>query len=122
MGAEKVVPALHTLIEDAESDLPDGLRNILYEGCQEGPSGVPSQRPEIRLQSAPLHHNTTTTNGAWTTTTDTYRRPEVLSDYEPAFSLDRRSPDTGCWAAPCSPRLSCAKELGVLPTKRGAVS
>jgi transposase len=35
MGAEKVVPALHALIEDAESELPDGLRNILYEACQE---------------------------------------------------------------------------------------
>jgi transposase len=35
MGAEKVVPALHALIEDAESDLPDGLRNILYDACQE---------------------------------------------------------------------------------------
>ena len=35
MGAEKVVPALHALIEDAESELPDGLRNILYDACQE---------------------------------------------------------------------------------------
>jgi transposase len=35
MGAEKVVPALRALIEDAESELPDALRNILYEACQE---------------------------------------------------------------------------------------
>jgi len=35
MGAEKVVPTLHALIEDAESELPDGLRNILYEACHE---------------------------------------------------------------------------------------
>jgi transposase len=35
MGAENVVPALRALIEDAESELPDALRNILYEACQE---------------------------------------------------------------------------------------
>ena len=35
MGADKVVPALRALIEDAESELPDALRNPLYEACQE---------------------------------------------------------------------------------------
>jgi transposase len=35
VGAENVVPALWALIEDADSELPDALRPLFAEGCQE---------------------------------------------------------------------------------------
>jgi transposase len=35
VGARQVVPAVWLLIEDADSDLPDPMRNILAEACQE---------------------------------------------------------------------------------------
>lgn len=35
VGARQVVPAVWLLIEDADSDLPDPLRHILAEACQE---------------------------------------------------------------------------------------
>jgi len=35
VGARQVVPAVWMLIEDADSDLPDPLRSILAEACQE---------------------------------------------------------------------------------------
>ena len=35
LGARQVVPTLRALIEDADSDLPDALRNVLAEACQE---------------------------------------------------------------------------------------
>ena len=34
-GANQVVPRVHELIEDAENDLPDPLRLVLAEACQE---------------------------------------------------------------------------------------
>jgi len=62
----------------------DWLRShVLHHGP--GPQAPPA-RPKIRLQSAPLHHNTTT-NGARNKTTGTDRPPEVLSDYDPSFHL-----------------------------------
>jgi transposase len=35
MGAEKVLPAVWALIEDAEADVPDPLRNLFAEACHE---------------------------------------------------------------------------------------
>lgn len=35
LGAEKVVPAVWALVEDADSDLPDALRAVFAEACQE---------------------------------------------------------------------------------------
>ncbi len=35
VGAPRVVPAVTALVEDADSDVPDGLRHALWEVCQE---------------------------------------------------------------------------------------
>src|SRR5262249_30330569 len=35
VGANQVVPAVWTLIEDADADLPDALRPLFAEACQE---------------------------------------------------------------------------------------
>lgn len=35
MGAEKVVPQVGALIEDADSDIPDALRPVLFAACEE---------------------------------------------------------------------------------------
>ncbi len=35
VGALRVVPAVTALVEDADSDVPDGLRHTLWEVCQE---------------------------------------------------------------------------------------
>lgn len=35
VGAEQVVPAVWALVEDADSELPDALRPLFAEGCQE---------------------------------------------------------------------------------------
>lgn len=35
VGAPRVVPAVTALVEDADSDVPDGLRHTLWEVCQE---------------------------------------------------------------------------------------
>ena len=35
LGAREVVPAVWLLVEDADSDLPDALRNVVAEACQE---------------------------------------------------------------------------------------
>jgi transposase len=35
LGAPRVAPAVSALIEDADSEVPDGLRHTLWEACQE---------------------------------------------------------------------------------------
>lgn len=35
MGAEKVLPQVRLLIEDADSGVPDGLRSVLARACDE---------------------------------------------------------------------------------------
>ena len=35
VGARQVVPAVWLLVEDADSDLPDAVRNVVAEACQE---------------------------------------------------------------------------------------
>ena len=99
VGPASGQPRTNLAFEAAVIDWLPGARIPSWPGVL----GTPATRPEIRLQSAPLHHSPTTTNGAWNKTAETNRRHEVLSDYDLTFSLDRRSPDTACSTARCRP-------------------